>query len=493
MSSISYNYQLVLEKIIKSKFAESFKIGNGFDNYISMMTVLGGKVCEIIRNSIVEFFEELDNKFKHSDFRKKNYYYKDTYPRTLITIFGEIRFNRTYYYSKNGDLETGFFYVDKILELPRRDNYDQIIKSMLMEEKANHTYAEAARIVSRKINDFSGTNINISRQLVFNIFNDFEIDDSYISVSDKKIDSDILYIMLDEKFVHTQGNVDNADEENFQNQKVDTNSIESHIEQKHHSKMVKHAVVYTGREYEYKNRIKLVNKAVFSTLDDPLTLIGMIESYIDNNFSEGSIKTLVGAGDGANWINSVLRNIHLTTEVEKITVLDPFHVGQAINRITTNNDERTILKDYVSHGKRKEFIQLCNILLTKYPERKSKIELNKNYLLKHWVFIRNQRNKVFLGCPMEAQISHNLAKVFARDPKGYKVKHLYKHIKLRDLQLNNSNIKELYLYSNGYLPKEQFINPFEREYKSNIPAIETGRGNTSKNLKYICHHIDNLT
>ena len=49
---------------------------------------------------------------------------------------------------------------------------------------------------------------------------------------------------------------------------------------------------------------------------------------------------------------------------------------------------------------------------------------------------------------MEAQISHNLANVFARDPKGYKVKHLYKHIKLRDLQLNNTNIKKLYNLAN---------------------------------------------
>ena len=54
--------------------------------------------------------------------------------------------------------------------------------------------------------------------------------------------------------------------------------------------MIKHTVVYTGRETEHNNRVKLVNKAVFSTLDDPVTLIRMIESYVDNNFAEGSIK-----------------------------------------------------------------------------------------------------------------------------------------------------------------------------------------------------------
>ena len=73
MSTISHKYQFVLEKIIKSKFAELFYLNSSFDNYISMMTVLSGKVCEIIRNSIVDFFEALDITFKHYNIRKKNY------------------------------------------------------------------------------------------------------------------------------------------------------------------------------------------------------------------------------------------------------------------------------------------------------------------------------------------------------------------------------------------------------------------------------------
>ena len=99
-----------------------------------------------------------------------------------------------------------------------------------MEEKANHTYAKAARIISKKINDFCSYNITISRQLVFNIFNDFEIDNSLFQPNDHKIDSEILYIMLDEKFVHTLGSVENAYAESVQNQKIDT-AIETRVKQ----------------------------------------------------------------------------------------------------------------------------------------------------------------------------------------------------------------------------------------------------------------------
>ena len=47
---------------------------------------------------------------------------------------------------------------------------------------------------------------------------------------------------------------------------------------------------------------------------------------------------------------------------------------------------------------------------------------------------------------MESHISHDLAKVFTRDPKAYSTQNLEKHLKLTDLALNNFDIRKLYLY-----------------------------------------------
>ena len=48
----------------------------------------------MIKNIIVETFEEIDLQFKNSSSRKKYYMInKSNIPRTLITIFGEISFN----------------------------------------------------------------------------------------------------------------------------------------------------------------------------------------------------------------------------------------------------------------------------------------------------------------------------------------------------------------------------------------------------------------
>ena len=49
-------------------------------------------------------------------------------------------------------------------------------------------------------------------------------------IQEMEKDSEILYIMLDEKFVHTLGSVENAYAESVQNQKIDT-AIETRVKQ----------------------------------------------------------------------------------------------------------------------------------------------------------------------------------------------------------------------------------------------------------------------
>ena len=463
MNSIPQKYKLLLEKIIKFNISNNLKL-NTFDDYTSLMTSLSIKLSELIRNSLVEYFEAIDNEFEKSIYRKKNYYYKGKQLRTLITIFGEIQFYRNYYYSKNGEKESGFYYVDRLLELPRYVNYDPIIRSMLMHEKASSTYSKAAKVVMEKISEYSGQDIHISRQLVYYVFKNFDIDVPPQETT--PIDSDILYIILDEKYVHTQGNKSDKDD-------------------KSKAQMVKHAVLYTGKEKEYNGRFKLVNKAVFSSLDETSSLILDLENYVDKTFKIDNIKNVVIAGDGASWIKHFNQFFTLVNQAPKLFVLDYFHVGQAVTRITTDKVERELLRNYVDNGRYRTFKKLCQTLIEKYPERKDKIIANRDYLLNNWTSIRNIKNKLFIGCPMESQISHNLAKVFARDPKGYKVHNLSKHIKLRDLQLNGYDIKNIYLYSSGYLPHDEYLGSPERLITSSIPALDNEHAIAYKEMIHI--------
>lgn len=116
---------------------------------------------------------------------------------------------------------------------------------------------------------------------------------------------------------------------------------------------------------------------------------------------------------------------------------------------------------------------MCDCLISSYSYRKDTIESKKQYILNNWTNINNLY-KYNLSCPMESQISHNIAALFTSRPKGYSVKMINKLTKLRLLYKNNHNIKELYLNnfnSNTTLTinKEQFNMDIFDKYKQFIP------------------------
>ena len=466
MNSISQIYNFELEKIYKRVISNDFSL-NKFNSYIEMMDSLQKNIAKSIREAIKLYFEQLDANYCKSSIRRKNYYYSGTYIRTLITVFGEVQFSRKYYYPKNSKGE-GFYYVDDYLNLPKYDNYDPIIKSMVIEEKAKSTYALAAEIVSKKISEYSGQNINISRQLAFNIFKEFEPDLEYLDIEDKELlNEDNLYIMLDEKYVHTQ----------------------DYLDDKTSKAMIKHAVIYTGKELEYKNRYKLTNKQSFSILGETTQLVNKVQKFIDNNFNTDNIKNIIISGDGASWIMSFYKDFSLPNKKTKLFVLDPFHVGQAITRLTTDKLQRELLRNYIEDNRKKDFITLCESILKIKPERKYYINDNKKYIIDKWSKIQNAKNDLFIGCPMESHISHDLAKVFARDPKAYSKKHLPKHILLRELNLNKYDLKSIYLYSNNFIEHVDNSIFSERLLKPNF--IPLSNANNSSAL-LIINGTDNI-
>ena len=68
---------------------------------------------DIIKQVIIEVFKELDDNFKNSQCRIKQYNInKSNVKRTIITIVGEITFYRTYFEHK--DKSNKFFYIDEI-------------------------------------------------------------------------------------------------------------------------------------------------------------------------------------------------------------------------------------------------------------------------------------------------------------------------------------------------------------------------------------------
>ena len=66
-------------------------------NFLNFQKSFNNMIVEVI----IKFIEFLDNEYKNSNIRKKDYYInKSNVQRTIYTIYGEITFNRTLYKNK---------------------------------------------------------------------------------------------------------------------------------------------------------------------------------------------------------------------------------------------------------------------------------------------------------------------------------------------------------------------------------------------------------
>ena len=81
-------------------------VNDGSNHYFSHIYKIQTSAREMVKSIVSSTFEELDNDFKKSTYRKTRYFVnKSNVSRTLITIVGEITFKRTYYVSQNNSVK----------------------------------------------------------------------------------------------------------------------------------------------------------------------------------------------------------------------------------------------------------------------------------------------------------------------------------------------------------------------------------------------------
>jgi len=421
MESITQNYEKILENLIINNFSELIKRNelknpneNKVFNYIKILDTLDEKICDIAKKGLETIFNTIDRGFKNSPERRHRYHIKAHCKRSIMTIFGEITYNKTIYQNKY-TYET-FCYIDDYLGLKKYDYFDPYIKSCVLEYAANNPCTKVAKI----INDMIGKKIKleepfqyISKQTIRNIILSSPLSKPKL----KELDTpDDLYIMADEKFIATQNN-----------NKEDV--------------MIKEIVVFDGRTTK-NNRTTLKNKMTFASFKDRSTEDCL--DYLYYVYDLDKVKNIFIMGDGAKWIKNLKYHFKVNANTNVSFNLDKFHFKQAIHHIAQNEDIEKYLIDYVINNDKKDFIQCTESLIDSSPYRKETIIQKKEYILNNWYYINNlYKNK--LKCPMESQISHTLADLLSSRPKAYSLNTLEKLLHLRLLFKNKYNIKLLFL------------------------------------------------
>lgn len=421
MNIISNNYEKILKEMIFNQFSSNLKKElyktdntNKVFNYIDLISNLDNSLCNIAKQSLVTIFEAIDKSYSNSMERKHKYHIKAHLPRTILTVFGEITFTRTFYTDRYN--KGSYCYLDRFLGLKKHDYFDPYIKATIVEYSANNPIPTVVNM----INDLIGNRIKLedkikylNRQTIRNIILDSKLSNPELNQLDTP---DTLYVIADEKWVHTQNN---------NNEDV----------------MVKSIVVFDG--IKDKPRKSLNNKRIFASFKDNQFLEDTLD-YLYYSYNLDKVRNIFVMGDGAKWIRTLTNHFQITNETNVIFALDKYHFKQAIHHICLDKSLENVLSSYVLNNNRKNFKLFCEAFIKSYPHRTDTINQKKEYIINNWKNILNLY-KYNLSCPMESQISHNIASLLTSRPKGYSLKMLDKILKIRLLFKNNENIKYLYL------------------------------------------------
>lgn len=426
-----------------------------FNNYIKMINCIDDISYNFSTFLYSTFVEQIDEAFFNSSYRKQFCDVINIYERNLITLFGEVTFKRRYYHDKLK--HKNYYYVDQVLNIQPYSRFDPFVCAKICEIASHDSYAKAGRTVSEMIGKRLKFNDNpdkvlINRAEARNIVMRFPIPD--IEYPERNTNKK-LYVMLDEKWVHSQYN----NGKDF---------------------MVKAVVIFENVEKVYKNskkkkkiRYKLIGKHVLASIDNDLQK--QVDDYIFNTYDVEQIDEIVFMGDCASWITSFPHSFKYHKNLNVTFSMDGFHFSQAIQNICTQKYQNlfNVLKQCCFDNDKNLFITLCDSIIKLEPSREETIISKRDYILNNWKYIQTYLHNNPMKCCMESNISHCFADIFTARPRAYSENGLRQLLKLRLLKVNNQDIQKIYF---GVLNHE-FDNNFL--FNCNWNFISNKKGNTS--------------
>ena len=375
---------------------------------------------KMIREEIRAFLEKMDEDFRNSPGRTKDYYVNNTRKRTIVTMYGEITYKRTIY--KDRLSKKIYCYVDEKLGIERYTRYTNDVAAYAAEAYSDENSMikvgiELGNLIYAKFSLCDNRIHAIPRQTIYNLLSKVKpiriVPDEE---SKKKIDS--LFILMDEKYLPDHSKKDE------EGKKVRS------------SKMNKCALICEGLDPSDKNRHKYINCSYFSLHKGDYSE-ELIE-FIDARYDLKKLKHINVLADGANWIKEVAKDLSFPATRTK-QYLCRFHFHQALWRIFRDKDLYDKAVEYLYHENRKDL----KTLMTSVENEKNQKDIA--YIRNNWDLIINMIHLKGMNCAMEQCISHHLHSQFDNVPKVYSSENLNRYLSFRDNYRSKENMKYLYL------------------------------------------------
>lgn len=400
MINILHDSNLKITSLVQ-KFMENTLISQNNEFALTNFTDnLQDVLMELGRNITKEVIETVEEAIFESNKRKKKYGSEMKANRKLITIFGEISFERRLYYELENTTEKHFL-TDCCLDILENERMLKDVEEKLILEAVETSYENAS--------SKAAYGIKLSKQTVKNKINKLNFNVIPYKIPNEKRKLKSIYIQADEDHVALQSGG---------------------------CSMPRIVTVHEGSEYG-----KLIN---------PYTICGLYESdvdslweyvleYIENIYDYEYIDKIYVFGDGANWIKSAIEWLPKSKYVA-----DKFHIFKAINSIAgKKEDVRELLRDSIFKLDFEEFKVNCETIIEQETNKNKKDNLKKilKYILNNQAGIKRFILWDLPGCSAESYVSHVLSARMSSRPLGWSKQNVDNMSRLRAMKFNKEDIK----------------------------------------------------
>lgn len=371
-----------------------------------------------IRQSIKEFLEEMDYKFRYSPDRKKRYYVAYTGKRTIVTMYDEVTYTRTLYKDR---LDGSYYcYVDEKLGISKYIRYTNDVACYVAEAYADENSMikvgnEVGNLIYSKFSLKDNRDYAIPRQTIYNLMKRSK-EIRIKPLIEKKVVDDI-YILTDEKYLPAhKNNKDNSS-----------------------SHMLKSALIVEGLD-KSKKRHKYINPQYLSLYKSNNFANDILE-YLNDRYDLEKLQHIHVLGDGATWIKATANDLKCPN-TELTQYLCKFHYCQGLWRIFKDKPLYSKAIDYLYHNDKDDLYELF-----KTVDETEITKRNIEYIKNNYDLIQNTIHLKNMNCAMEQSISHHIYSQFDNVPKVYGQDNLNRYCSYRDNYRNLENMKQLFLES----------------------------------------------
>lgn len=336
-------------------------------------------------------------------------------PKRVISPFGEVNYQRTYYRHK--DSGEYAYLLDQAIGLEPHSRIDLAARASLIEWSSDVSYRTAGKELGRNMPEGI-----VSGQTVLNTIRKLSQEDTFKpKQAETARRANVLHIQADEDHIKSQ----------------DGSTLLGKL-------------VYITEGYKGEGKRKELKEIyhIAGVYENNYQLCYEVMEYLEKNYDFDEIEAVYVYGDGAPWIRQLQEYLP-----KSVFVLDRYHINKAVLKATGSiptfrHQIWSALNRCDLKGLKAAFRQIGQAVETEYALQA--VAECRKYLVNNWDGIEawKRYSEQVIGCSAEGHVSHVLSSRMSSRPMAWSKVGADQMAKLRALKANGVSLRNYLIKEN---------------------------------------------